>query len=84
MDRALAAFSPGGLYQRMGAGVQEQEGVCTAMEESFVMGDGGEEGRYLEREVVEWAKKYREQKKIYWKRREMKERWDEGRVGGWR
>ena len=28
--------------------------------------------------------KYKEAKKVYYSRRERKERWDEGRVGGWR
>ncbi|KAH6678318.1 hypothetical protein B0J14DRAFT_319599 [Halenospora varia] len=81
MDRALAPFSPSSLYQRLSQGVQEQEMVCRALEESFLEGDGG---TATEREVVEWVRRYREAKKIYYSRRERKERWDEGRVGGWR
>jgi hypothetical protein len=81
MDRALASFSPSFLYQRLGQGVQEQEMVCRALEESFLEGDGG---IATEREVAEWVRRYREAKKVYYSRRERKERWDEGRVGGWR
>lgn len=80
MDRALSPFSPSSLYQRLSQGVQEQEMVCEALEESFVEGDGG---LASEREVVEWVRRYRDAKKLYYSRREQKERWDEGRVGGW-
>ena len=81
MDRALAPFSPSSLYQRLNQGVQEQEMVCRALEESFLDGDGGTAS---ERESAEWVKRYRDAKKIYYSRQERKERWDEGRVGGWR
>lgn len=81
MDRALAPFSPSALYQRLSSGVQEQEMVCRALEESFLEGDGGVAS---EREANEWVRRYRESKKLYYSRRERKERWDEGRVGGWR
>jgi hypothetical protein len=81
MDRALAPFSPSSLYQRLSQGVQEQEMVCRALEESFLEADGG---TAAEREAVEWVRRYREAKKVYYSRRERKERWDEGRVGGWR
>lgn len=81
MDRALAPFSPSSLYQRLNQAVQEQEMVCRALEESFLDGDGG---IATEREVVEWVRRYREAKNVYYSRRERKERWDEGRVGGWR
>ncbi|KAH8592419.1 hypothetical protein B0O99DRAFT_517580 [Bisporella sp. PMI_857] len=81
MDRALAPFSPSSLYQRLSSGVQEQEMVCRALEESFLEGDGG---TATEREAAEWVRRYREAKKVYYSRRERKERWDEGRVGGWR
>ncbi|KAF7860864.1 hypothetical protein EAF04_008382 [Stromatinia cepivora] len=80
MDRTLAPFSPSSLYQRLGQGVQEQELICRAMEESFLEGDGVA----TEREAIDWVRKYRESKKVYYSRRERKERWDEGRVGGWR
>ncbi|ESZ91347.1 hypothetical protein SBOR_8255 [Sclerotinia borealis F-4128] len=80
MDRALAPFSPSSLYQRLGQGVQEQEMICRAMEESFLEGDGVA----TEKEASDWVRKFRETKKVYYSRRERKERWDEGRVGGWR
>lgn len=81
----------------------EQGNVCTALEESFLDGEGGGGGggageamglgfggrggeaeQASEREVLDWVKRYREAKKGYYLRRERKERWDEGRVGGWR
>ncbi|KAI9673788.1 MAG: hypothetical protein M1829_003906 [Trizodia sp. TS-e1964] len=80
MDRALAPFSPKALYQRLAASLLEQEAVCVALEESFVEG----EGRASEREAAEFVKRFREGRKVYYLRREKKERWDEGRVGGWR
>jgi hypothetical protein len=80
MDEALAPFAPASLYQRLAAGVGEQEGVCAALEESFLDADG-EAG---EREAADWVRRYREAKKLFYLRAERKERWDEGRVGGWR
>ncbi|KAB5551159.1 hypothetical protein GE09DRAFT_1125163 [Coniochaeta sp. 2T2.1] len=86
MDAALAPFAPASLYQRLAAGVSEQEGVCRALEESFLAGEGGGDDDKVagEREVAEWARSYREAKKLAYLRRERRERWDEGRVGGWR
>lgn len=86
MDRALSPFAPASLYQRLSAGLGEQEGVCVALEESFLDGEGreGEGGMASERDVVDWVKRYREARRGYYLRRERKERWDEGRVGGWR
>lgn len=81
MDRALAPFAPSSLYQELSQGVQEQEMVCRALEESFLEGDGD---TATEKEVVEWVRRHRDAKKTYYSRRERKERWDEGRVGGWR
>lgn len=81
MDDALSLFSPLSLYQRLSQGVQEQEMVCRALEESFLEGDGGVA---TEREITEWVRRYRDAKKLYYSRKEQKERWDEGRVGGWR
>jgi hypothetical protein len=81
MDRALSPFLPSSLYQRLGQGVQEQEMICRALEESFLDGDGAVAN---EREVVDWVRRYRDAKKLYYSRSERKERWDEGRVGGWR
>lgn len=81
VDHALEPFAPASLYRRLGAGLAEQEGVCVALEESFLDGEAGEAG---EREVVDWVRRYREARRGYYLRRERKERWDEGRVGGWR
>ncbi|KAM0437451.1 hypothetical protein ACHAPT_001813 [Fusarium lateritium] len=83
MDHALAPFSPAALYQQLGQGVQEQALVCQAMEESFLEGQG-EGAPATEREVTDWVRRYREAKVQYYLRQERKERWDEGRVGGWR
>lgn len=116
LDRALAAFAPASLYQRLAQGLQEQEAVCLALEESFLdarahantnsaaLGAGGsgpsvgspagasgvlgidasDGGPATEREAADWVRRYREAKKLYYLRQERKERWDEGRVGGWR
>lgn len=81
MDRALSSFSPSSLYQRLGQGVNEQAQICEALEESFLEGDGGVAS---EREVTDWVKRYRDSKKLFYSRRERKDRFDEGRVGGWR
>lgn len=83
MDHALAPFAPASLYQRLAQGVAEQEGVCHALEESFLEGEG-DGALATEREASDWVKRYREAKKLYYLRQEKKERWDEGRVGGWR
>ncbi len=83
MDHALAPFAPASLYQGLAQGVLEQEGVCYALEESFLEGEG-DGALATEREVGDWVRRYREAKKLYYLRQERKERWDEGRVGGWR
>lgn len=83
MDHALAPFSPAAMYQCLGQGVHEQASVCHVLEESFIDGEG--DGAYAsERETVDWIKRYRDAKILYYLRQERKERWDEGRVGGWR
>ncbi|KAH7160163.1 hypothetical protein B0J13DRAFT_540541 [Dactylonectria estremocensis] len=83
MDHALAPFSPAALYQQLGQSVQEQALVCQAMEDSFLEGEG-EGVPATEREVTDWVRRYREAKVQSYLRQERKERWDEGRVGGWR
>jgi len=35
-------------------------------------------------EVADWVRRYREARVEFYLRQERKERWDEGRVGGWR
>ncbi|KAI9761388.1 MAG: hypothetical protein M4579_001038 [Chaenotheca gracillima] len=91
MDEVLAPFAPKALYQRLNAAVAEQEAVCQAVVETFLDGDSGRgasadgsEGKASEREVAEWLRRVREERKVYWRRREAKARWDDGRVGGWR
>ncbi|KAM7190624.1 hypothetical protein V8F20_009641 [Naviculisporaceae sp. PSN 640] len=83
MDHALAPFAPASLYQNLNQGVAEQGAVCQALEESFLEGPGNGD-KATEREASDWVRKYREAKKLYYLRQEKKERWDEGRVGGWR
>ena len=91
LDAALAPFAPASLYQRLAAAGAEQAAVCRALEESFLEFDGpgpadaaAQGGEASEREVAEWVRRYREAKKLHYLRAERKERWDEGRVGGWR
>lgn len=85
-DEALREFSPPALYQRLSAAVGEQEALCRGLEESFLEGEraGGTDSVASEREVVEFIRRLREGRKIAYLRAERKERWDEGRVGGWR
>ncbi|KAK2799669.1 hypothetical protein FQN51_006801 [Onygenales sp. PD_10] len=84
MDAELAPWSPKALYQRLVAGIAEQEAVCAAVEESFLDGDGEGDGVAGEREVVEWVRRVRGEGARLEGRREARSRWDEGRVGGWR
>lgn len=83
LDSALEPFSPTSLYQRLGHGVQEQGMICQALEESFLEGSGGD-AVASDRETADWIRRYREARTLYYLRQERKERWDEGRVGGWR
>ncbi|KAF2264484.1 hypothetical protein CC78DRAFT_227940 [Lojkania enalia] len=85
-DEALREFSPPALYQRLCAAVGEQEALCRGLEESFLEGEdaGGSHAIATEREVSEFVRRLREGRKIAYLRAERKERWDEGRVGGWR
>ncbi|KAI1482492.1 hypothetical protein F4774DRAFT_407100 [Daldinia eschscholtzii] len=90
MDAALAPFSPAALYARLGQSLAEQEAVCRALEESFLEGggggggEGGGEGTASERETLDWVRRYRDAKKLFYLRHERRERWNEHRVGGWR
>ena len=80
LDDALAPWSHRALHQRLVGSISEQNILTRALEDSFVEG----EGKATDREVGEFMKRYREGWKTYWVRRERRERWDEGRVGGWR
>ncbi|KAB2101393.1 hypothetical protein AG0111_0g10601 [Alternaria gaisen] len=85
-DEALREFSPPALYQRLSASVGEQEALCRGLEESFLEGEGfgGGDAVASDREVTDFVRRLREGRKIAYLRAERKERWDEGRVGGWR
>ncbi|KAF2472252.1 uncharacterized protein BDR25DRAFT_284841 [Lindgomyces ingoldianus] len=85
-DAALREFSPPALYQRLSAAVAEQEALCQGLEESFLHGEGvgSSDAVASEREVTDFVRRLREGRKIAYLRAERKERWDEGRVGGWR
>ena len=85
-DLVLREFSPPALYQRLSAAVGEQEALCRGLEESFLEGEGadGTDAVASEREVTEFVRRLREGRKNAYLRAERKERWDEGRVGGWR
>lgn len=85
-DEALREFSPPALYQRLSSAVGEQESLCRGLEESFMEGEGvgGHDAIASEREVIDFVRRIREGRKTLYLRAERKERWDEGRVGGWR
>ncbi|KAI1325253.1 hypothetical protein F5Y16DRAFT_274136 [Xylariaceae sp. FL0255] len=88
-DTALAGFAPAALYGRLTASLGEQEALCRALEESFLEGGGGGLGMaegdvVTERETLDWVRRYREARRLFYLRQERKERWNERRVGGWR
>jgi hypothetical protein len=84
-DEALKDFSAPALYQRLSAAVGEQEQLCRGLEESFLESDdAGSGGKTSEREVADFVRRLREAKRVAYLRRERRERWDEGRIGGWR
>ena len=83
------------MYQRLVSAINEQESLVKAMQESFLEGEGGDDGyggdggsggmqKASEKEVSEWIRRIREGTTTLERRREMRARWDEGRVGGWR
>lgn len=84
-DAALRDFSPPSLYQGLSAAITEQESLCRGLEESFLEGEASGQGDVAsEREVGEFVRRLRDAKKVAYLRRERKDRWDDGRVGGWR
>ena len=85
MDQELAPWSAKALYQRLKEGEREGEEWCRGLEGSWLDGHGdGPGGEVGEREVGDFLRGYREGRVRVWRRREGRERWDEGRVGGWR
>lgn len=86
------------MYQRLVASIGEQESILAAVFESFLdggtdessdyaagdLGGGARDGKASDKEVADWIKRIREGATVLEKRREMRARWDEGRVGGWR
>lgn len=84
MDEALAPWGPRAMYQRLLAGINEQKNMLDAVQESFLDGSGDMSHLASEKEVTDWIKRIREGTTVLEKRREMRARWDEGRVGGWR
>ena len=91
MDDALSPWGPRAMYQRLVSSISEQEALLRAVTESFIDGSGaddgyqgGGDGRPSEKEVADWIRRVREGAATLEKRREMRSRWDEGRVGGWR
>ncbi|KAM0803902.1 hypothetical protein BDR22DRAFT_923215 [Usnea florida] len=75
MDQELAPWSAKVLYRRLREGEREAEEWCRALEEEWLGGVG---------EVGDFLRGFREGRVRVWRRREGRERWDEGRVGGWR
>lgn len=83
MDKELAPWGPKNLYQRLRRAEQEAEEESGKVEEEWLeQGDG--DGVASEREVGEFVRRFREGRIKVGRRREGRERWDEGRVGGWR
>jgi Modifier of rudimentary (Mod(r)) protein len=61
--------------------VSDQEQLCRGLEESFLEEQGGAAS---EREAAEFVRRVKEARRVAYLRRERKERWDEGRIGGLR
>jgi hypothetical protein len=80
MDDALSPFAPKAVHTRLVTGIQEQGAVLQAMEESFLEDDG----KAGEREIAEFLRRWKEGKKILVLREERRQRFEEGRVGGWK
>jgi len=81
LEEKLEPLGPRTLHARLNKEIAEGEAGCVAIEESFLEGGGAEAS---EREVGEWIRRVREGRELWWRRTCRRERWDEGRVGGWR
>jgi len=79
-EDALRTFSPMALYQQLNASTQEQDALVKGIEESFL----DQTSMASERELSDFIRRVRDGKRTAFLRSERKERWDEGRVGGWR
>lgn len=80
MDTVLEPWSAKALYRRLGGAEREAEELCRGLEGSFLEG----EGRVSERDLEGFVRRYREGAGVWGRRSEWRERWDEGRVWGWR
>jgi hypothetical protein len=60
--------------------VSEGDAHARGLEESFLDGTG----KAGEREVGDWVRGLKEARRVAYVRREGRERWDEGRIGGLR
>lgn len=80
MDTVLEPWSAKALYRRLGGAEREAEELCRGLEGSFLEG----EGKVSERDLEGFVRRYREGAVVWGRRREWRERWDEGRVWGWR
>ena len=79
----MEPWGPKFLYQRLRTAEKKAEEESRRLEEEWL--EGGGDGRVPgEREVGEFVKRYKEGRIRAGRRREGRERWDEGRVGGWR
>ncbi len=77
MYSALRPFSSPRLLSRLQQATGEQEAVSEALLKSFLAEPAG-------RDVADFIREYQEARTLYHLRRERSERWQEGRVGGWR
>lgn len=84
MDGVLEPWSAKALYRRLGAAERDAEEISRGLEEDFLAGGGAGDGKATERELAEFCRRYREARGVVGRRREWRQRWDEGRVGGWR
>ncbi|RMZ83822.1 hypothetical protein DV737_g1434, partial [Chaetothyriales sp. CBS 132003] len=93
MDDALSPWGPRAIYQRLVSSIAEQEALLAAVTDSFLDVSTPDNSYYhddsatrlaSDKELVDWLRRVREGSTSLEKRREMRARWDEGRVGGWR
>jgi hypothetical protein len=85
LDSALRHLSPSALYLRLQQGSLEQLRACSAIEQGFFSGRENDELEAPASEKVfqEQLNNYVAAKRLAYLRYERRNRWDEGRVGGW-